>query len=141
MNIHEYQAKKLLKHAGVAVPDFDVVATADGAARAYDHLGGGLVVVKAQIHAGGRGKGVVVGPRADLQRPYGVACGRAPAAETRMRGVVLVRSKDEARQAAERMLCKKLITYQTGPAGQMIGKVLVTAGHDIDRELYLGITV
>ena len=65
MKVHEYQAKELLKGAGVAVPEGIVVGTATEAAKAYESLGGGLVVVKAQVHAGGRGKGVAVGPEVD----------------------------------------------------------------------------
>ena len=63
MKVHEYQAKELLKKAGVAVPEGIVVTTPEEAAKAYTALGGGLIVVKAQVHAGGRGKGVAIGPR------------------------------------------------------------------------------
>ena len=62
MKVHEYQAKDLLKAAGVAVPEGIVATTPDEAAEAYDKLGGGLIVVKAQVHAGGRGKGIAIGP-------------------------------------------------------------------------------
>ena len=141
MNIHEYQAKNLLRHAGVEVPDFAAVATADGAASAYDRLGGGTMVVKAQVHAGGRGKGVVIGVRQDPKDAYEVACGRKPAPENVVRGVKLVHSREETRAVADAMLGRKLVTYQTGPVGHAIGHVLVSVAFDIDRELYLGITV
>ncbi len=68
MKVHEYQAKELLKSAGVAVPEGVVVTRAEDAAKAYDALGGGLMVVKAQVHAGGRGKGVAIGPDDDRNR-------------------------------------------------------------------------
>ena len=82
MKVHEYQAKELLKAAGVAVPTGIVVTTPEEAAAAYDALGGGLIVVKAQVHAGGRGKGVAIGPEVDRgagpgdrQRPEAAARG------------------------------------------------------------------
>jgi succinyl-CoA synthetase beta subunit len=122
MKIHEYQAKQLLREAGVTVPQGLVASTADEAAQAFDKLGGSLAVVKAQIHAGGRGKGTI------HDHPQ-------------QRGVQLVRSADEARQVASRLLGHKLVTIQTGPAGQMVRRVLVEAGCDIARELYLGIVL
>ena len=78
MKVHEYQAKELLKKAGVAVPDGIVVSTAAEAAKAYDALGGGLIVVKAQVHAGGRGKGVAAGPDDDRALALDIASGRKP---------------------------------------------------------------
>jgi succinyl-CoA synthetase beta subunit len=141
MNVHEYQAKELLKAAGVAVPEGIVARTAEEAATAFDRLGCPLAVVKAQVHAGGRGKGVAVGPEADRARALEVASGKAPRAERMPKGVQLVRSRDEARAAAESLLGKTLITYQTGPEGSPIKEVLVTVGHDIARELYLGLAV
>jgi succinyl-CoA synthetase beta subunit len=147
MNIHEYQAKALLKAAGAAVPAGEPATSAEEAARIYDVLGGGLMVVKAQVHAGGRGKGVAVKPSdpsnpvADLATAYEIACGRAAAPEGVRRGVKLVRSREEARQVAEGLLGATLVTYQTGPSGSPVHTVLVTVGHDIDRELYLGMTV
>jgi succinyl-CoA synthetase beta subunit len=117
MKLHEYQARELLMGAGVAVPPAKVINSPDEAATAFDELsapGGGLCVVKAQVHAGGRGKGG---------------------------GVKLVRSADEARAAAEAILSKPLVTHQTGPEGVKVSKLLVAAGVDIAHEYYLGITV
>ena len=114
MKIHEYQAKELFREAGIPVPRGLVATTPEGAAKAYDELGGELAVVKAQIHAGGRGKGG---------------------------GVKLVRSADEAREAALAILGNPLITHQTGPEGQIVKTVLVEAGSDIEHEYYLGITL
>ena len=114
MNIHEYQAKELLARYGVPVPEGIVCETADAAAEAFAKLGSELAVVKAQIHAGGRGKGG---------------------------GVKLVKSADEAREKAAGMLGKALVTHQTGPEGRIVKKVYVTRGADIARELYLAIAV
>ncbi len=114
MKIHEYQAKEILRKFGVAVPRGYLAVTpleAEGAAR---QLGGGICAVKAQIHAGGRGKGG---------------------------GVKLARSPDEARQHAEDMLGMMLKTPQTGPNGQQVRKVYVEEGCRIARELYLGMTL
>jgi len=114
MNVHEYQAKGLLHDFGVAVPEgrlATTVAEAEAAARA---LGGGTCVVKAQVHAGGRGKGG---------------------------GVKLAKSPAEAQQAAGEILGMDLVTHQTGPEGKRVRKVWVEAGCDIDRELYLGIVL
>ena len=80
MKVHEYQAKELLKKAGVAVPDGIVATTPAEAAKAYDALGGGLIVVKAQVHAGGRGKGVAVGPDDDRALALEIASGQQAAA-------------------------------------------------------------
>ena len=122
MKIHEYQAKQLLREAGVAVPQGIVANTAEEAAAAFRDLGGSLAVVKAQIHAGGRGKGTIK----DNPQQHGVA---------------LVRSAEEAAAVAGRLLGQKLVTIQTGPEGQTVRRVLVEAGCDIARELYLGIVV
>jgi succinyl-CoA synthetase beta subunit len=114
VKIHEYQAKELLRKFGVAVPRGYLVVTpleAEGAAR---QLGGGICAVKAQIHAGGRGKGG---------------------------GVKLARSPDEARSHAEAMLGMTLRTPQTGPNGQVVRKVYIEEGCRIARELYLGMTL
>ena len=114
MKIHEYQAKEILRKFGVAVPRGYLAVTpleAEGAAR---QLGGGICAVKAQIHAGGRGKGG---------------------------GVRLARSPDEARQHAEAMLGMMLKTPQTGPEGQEVRKVYIEEGCRIARELYLGMTL
>jgi succinyl-CoA synthetase beta subunit len=141
MKVHEYQAKALLKAAGVAVPEGVVISTPDEAATAFDALGGGLIVVKAQVHAGGRGKGVAVGPEVDRAEALAIASGKKPRPEGMAKGVQLVRSREDAVKAAASLLGKTLVTYQTGAAGQTISKVLVTVGHDIARELYLGMAV
>ena len=122
MKIHEYQAKRLLNTAGVTVPDGFTASTADEAAEAFTKLGGPLAVVKAQIHAGGRGKGRF---KEHPDQP----------------GVVLVRSADEAREHAERMLGSTLVTIQTGEEGKQVSTLLIEAGLDIARELYLGVVV
>ena len=122
MKIHEYQAKQLLRAAGVAVPQGVVARTAAEAAQAFTSLGGSLAVVKSQIHAGGRGKGRFV------EQPE-------------QRGVVLVRSAEEAQQNAARMLGNTLVTIQTGAAGKQVSTLFVEQGLKIARELYLGIVV
>ncbi|MCC9606535.1 ADP-forming succinate--CoA ligase subunit beta [Blastopirellula sp. JC732] len=122
MKIHEYQAKQLLRDAGVAVPRNIVAKTPEEAAKAYEELGGKIAVVKAQIHAGGRGKGTV------KDNPD-------------QRGVVLVKSADEAKAVAAALLGKELITIQTGPEGKQVNQVLVEEGCDIARELYMGIVL
>jgi succinyl-CoA synthetase beta subunit len=114
MKIHEYQAKAILAKYGVPVPQGEVVDTADAAAQVAGRLGGAVSVVKAQIHAGGRGKGG---------------------------GVKVVKSVDDARAAAEKILGMNLVTHQTGPRGQRVGRVLVEQGLSIARELYLGIVL
>src|SRR5262245_23089829 len=122
MKIHEYQAKELLRAAGVAVPSGIVATSADEAAAAFKKIGGPIAVVKAQIHAGGRGKGTI------QDNPQ-------------QHGVQLVRSADEAGSVAGKLLGHKLVTIQTGPQGQTVRRVLVEAGCDIGRELYLGIVI
>ena len=122
MKIHEYQGKDLLRAAGVAVPRGIVARTAEEVAAAFDELGGELVVVKSQIHAGGRGKGRFV-------------------EEPEQSGVVLARSAQEARENAERMLGNTLVTIQTGEAGKTVTTLFVEEGLDIARELYLGIVI
>src|SRR4051812_23238768 len=141
MKVHEYQAKELLQGAGVAVPAGVVVTSPAEAAQAYQALGGGLIVVKAQVHAGGRGKGVAIGTGDDRNLALEIASGRKPRPESMAKGVQLVKSAQDAERAAASLLGKTLVTYQTGPQGQLISKVLVTVGHDIARELYLGIAV
>src|SRR6516165_7484362 len=123
MKVHEYQAKELLKSAGVAVPEGIVVTRPGDAARAYESLGGGLIVVKAQVHAGGRGKGVAIGPGDDHRLALEIASGRRPRPESMAKGVQLVRSAQDAERAAASLLGKTLVTYQTGPQGQLITKV------------------
>jgi succinyl-CoA synthetase beta subunit len=122
MKIHEYQAKQLLAAAGVPVPKGIVARTPDEAAGAFSQLGTPVAVVKSQIHAGGRGKGTF------KEHPS-------------QRGVVLVKSAQEARDNAARMLGRTLVTKQTGPDGKQVNVVFVEAGLDIARELYLGIVV
>jgi len=122
MKIHEYQAKAVFRRAGVAVPEGIVAESAEAASAAFEQLGGELAVVKAQIHAGGRGKGTIE----EVPEQHGVQ---------------LVRSADEAARAAAAMLGHTLVTIQTGPAGQTVRHVLVEAGCRIARELYLGIVV
>ncbi len=122
MKIHEYQAKNLFREAGIAVPQGIVVRTADQAADAFTELGGDVAVVKSQIHAGGRGKGRF---KEHPDQP----------------GVVLVRSAEEARENAERMLGSTLVTVQTGQQGKQVGTLFVEQGLKIARELYLGIVV
>jgi succinyl-CoA synthetase beta subunit len=122
MKIHEYQAKQLLREANIAVPESIVARSPEAAAAAYDKLGGSIAVVKAQIHAGGRGKGTIQ-------------------SNPDQRGVQLVRSAAEASAVAKALLGKSLVTIQTGPEGKVVEQVLVEAGCDIARELYLGIVV
>ena len=114
MKIHEYQGKALLKEYGVPVPRGIVARTADEAETAARELGSDVVVVKAQIHAGGRGKGG---------------------------GVKLAKSPEEARQIASEMIGMKLVTHQTGPEGREVKTLLIEEGLPIDREFYLGITL
>jgi len=114
MNIHEYQAKAVLKEFGAAVPRGGIAFTPDEAVKAAEELGGSVWVVKSQIHAGGRGKGG---------------------------GVTVVKSIDEVRSEATRMLGMTLITHQTGPAGKEVGRVYIEEGCDIARELYLSALV
>ena len=113
MNIHEFQAKEILRKYGVPVLEGAVAGTPEEAADVARRLGG-TVVVKAQIHAGGRGKGG---------------------------GVKVVRSPEEAAEFARTILGKPLVTHQTGPEGRIVRQVLVERGCDIARELYLGVVV
>jgi succinyl-CoA synthetase beta subunit len=122
MKIHEFQAKQVLRNAGVAVLANQVARSPDEAAAAFRDLGGAIAVVKAQIHAGGRGKGTI-------------------ADDPSQHGVQLVKSAEEASEVASRMLNKTLVTIQTGPAGKTVNQVLVEAGCEIARELYLGIVI
>lgn len=114
MNIHEYQAKEILRKSGVAVLDGRVATTPDEAEAAAKELGGGLCVVKAQIHAGGRGKAG---------------------------GVKLAKTPQEAREHAATLLGTTLVTHQTGPEGKEVQKVFVEQGCDIDQEFYLGMVI
>ncbi|HYY95358.1 MAG TPA: ADP-forming succinate--CoA ligase subunit beta [Pyrinomonadaceae bacterium] len=114
MKIHEYQAKELLKKYGVAVPRGVVARSAEEAYHAAKELGSDVVVVKAQIHAGGRGKGG---------------------------GVKLARSADEAQELAGKILGMNLVTHQTGPEGREVRTLLIEEGLPIDKEFYLGIVL
>jgi len=122
MKIHEYQAKQILRDAGVSVPRGVVADTPQAVVNALHELGGGPAVVKAQIHAGGRGKGTI------KDNPS-------------QHGVQVVHDSEEARRAANGLLGHTLVTVQTGPAGQVVRRVLVEEGCSIARELYLGIVV
>jgi len=141
MKIHEYQAKELMRAAGVATPDGIVVSTPEEAAAAFAKLGAPLQVVKAQVHAGGRGKGIAVGPDDDRDDALLVASGKKERKPGMARGVQLVKTAEEAKAAAASLLGKTLVTYQTGAVGSKINKVLVTVGHDIAKELYLGLAI
>src|SRR5216684_378475 len=122
MKIHEYQAKELLATAGAAVPRGIVASTAAEALQAFDKIGG-PVVLKAQIHAGGRGKGRFK----DSGQDWG--------------GVKFVRVRDECAKVADVMLKYPLVTKQTGEQGQRVSKILVQEAADIAREVYLGMVV
>ena len=122
MKIHEFQAKELFKKAGVTVLRHLVARNPEEAAAAYDELGTAIAVVKAQIHAGGRGKGTIV----ELPDQHGVQ---------------LVKSREEAAQVAANLLGNTLVTIQTGVEGKIVNQVLVEEGCDIARELYLGIVL
>jgi succinyl-CoA synthetase beta subunit len=123
MNIHEYQAKELLRGYGVSVPEGFAAWTADEAAAAAAKLPGPVYVVKSQIHAGGRGAGHF------KDDPQGKG------------GVRVVKTIDEVKAAAEAMIGHTLITKQTGPTGRDVRRVYVEAGCDIKRELYLSLLV
>ena len=124
MNIHEYQAKTLLRDYGAPVSDGRVVLRAEDAKTAAGELDGPLWVVKAQIHAGGRGKG-------RFREPDAGDAG----------GVRLARSVEEAELEARRMLGRTLITKQTGPAGKQVGRVYIEDGAGIRSEMYLALLV
>src|SRR5689334_4816339 len=113
LKIHEYQAKEILRRYGVATPRGQVTADPEEAARICSEMGG-RCVVKAQIHAGGRGKGG---------------------------GVKVAKSPEEAREIAGRILGMQLVTPQTGPEGQTVKKVLVEEALDIATELYVSVTL
>jgi succinyl-CoA synthetase beta subunit len=114
MNLHEYQAKDLFRTYGIPVPAGRVAASAEEAAEAAQSLGGSVWVVKAQVHAGGRGKAG---------------------------GVKLARDLDGVRTAAQGMLGRRLVTHQTGPEGLPVEKVYVEVGSEIEREIYLSLTL
>ncbi|MCA3003343.1 MAG: ADP-forming succinate--CoA ligase subunit beta [Rhodocyclaceae bacterium] len=114
MNVHEYQGKEILRRYGVATPRGVACFSADEAVKAAETLGGKVWVVKAQIHAGGRGKGG---------------------------GVKVAKSIDEVRQYASQILGMTLVTHQTGPEGRLVKRLLVEEGADIKKELYVGMVV
>ena len=124
MNIHEYQAKALLRSYGIPVSDGRVVLKAEEAKTAAGELDGPLWVVKAQIHAGGRGKGHFKEPEAGEKG-----------------GVRLARSVGEAAEFARQMLGRTLVTIQTGPAGKQVNRIYIEDGSDIDREFYLALLI
>ncbi len=124
MNIHEYQAKALLRSYGIPVSDGRAVMKAEDAKTAAGELDGPLWVVKAQIHAGGRGKGHFK---------------EAEAGEKG--GVRLARSVGEAAEFARQMLGRTLVTVQTGPAGKQVNRIYIEDGSDIERELYLAMLI
>ena len=124
MNIHEYQAKALLRSYGAPVSDGRVVLRAEEAKTAAGGLDGPLWVVKAQIHAGGRGKGSFKEPEAGEKG-----------------GVRLAKSVEEAETLVKQMLGRTLVTHQTGPVGKQVGRVYIEDGSDIARELYLALLV
>jgi len=114
MKIHEYQAKEILKRFGVPTPRGSVAFSADEAVRAAGEIGGNFWVVKAQIHAGGRGKGG---------------------------GVKVAKSPEEVRSYASQILGMRLVTHQTGPEGKIVKRLLIEEGISIAKELYVGITL
>jgi succinyl-CoA synthetase beta subunit len=114
LKIHEYQGKEVLSRFGVSVPRGIAVESAEAAVEAARELGTPVVAVKAQIHAGGRGKGG---------------------------GVKIAKSPEEAGELASQILGMTLVTHQTGPEGQLVRRLLVEAGTDIDREMYVGIVL
>jgi len=114
MNLHEYQAKDIFRSYGIAVPEGRVAASADEAVAAAETIGGSIWVVKAQVHAGGRGKAG---------------------------GVKLARDMNAVREAAQHMLGTRLVTKQTGEEGLPIERVYVESGSEIDREVYLSLTL
>src|SRR5258707_544620 len=114
MNLHEYQSKEVFREFGIPVPEGVAAKSADEAVAAAEKLGGKLWVVKAQVHAGGRGKAG---------------------------GVKLARDLDAVRSATADMLGQRLVTKQTGPEGLPIETVYVESGSDIDREIYLSLTL
>ncbi len=114
MNIHEYQGKEVLKQYGVSVPQGKVAFTVDEAVEAAKQLGTSVVVVKAQIHAGGRGKAG---------------------------GVKVAKNLDDVRTYAEQILGSVLVTHQTGPSGKQVNRLLIEQGCDIKKEYYVGVVV
>src|SRR5512135_295514 len=114
MKIHEYQAKEILRNYGVPVPKGGVAHAPEEARKIADEIGDKNIVVKAQIHAGGRGKGG---------------------------GIKVVSHPEEAEKAAKEIIGMTLVTHQTGPGGRLVRKVLVEEGADIQEELYVGVVI
>ncbi len=114
MKVHEYQAKELFRQYGIPVPRGKVAETPEEAKKVAEELGGNLFVVKAQVHAGGRGKAG---------------------------GVKLAKSVDEVYEIAKKMIGMKLVTHQTGPEGKLVRKVLVEEGLNIEKEFYMGMVI
>ena len=127
MNIHEYQAKKLFKEAGVAVLDGLHCRDVEGAVAAYRKLGSGVVAVKSQIHAGGRGKGTLVDPVTREKIMDG--------------GVKIALNEDDVRNFATNILGNVIVTNQTGDDGKLVNNLYVEAGCDIAHEYYLAVLV
>ncbi|MEQ8353452.1 MAG: ADP-forming succinate--CoA ligase subunit beta [Leptospiraceae bacterium] len=128
MKLHEYQAKQLLKRHGVKVQDGKVVDKKEDIGAAYDSLGGGVIAVKSQVHAGGRGKGVLyegADPHKDAKIQEG--------------GVKIAKSREEAVEFGSKMLGNYLVTHQTGGTGKQVHKIFLEKGTAIERELYLSI--
>ena len=124
MNIHEYQAKALLRTFGVPVPTGFPILVAEDADQAIAGLGGPVWVVKSQIHAGGRGKGTFKESEAGEKG-----------------GVRLAKSVEEAEELTRQMLGRTLVTHQTGPVGKQVNRIYIEDGSDIARELYLALLV
>src|SRR5438045_7982206 len=114
MNIHAYQGKEIFRRYGVPTPRGIPAFSVEEAVKAAKQLGGAVWVVKAQIHAGGRGKGG---------------------------GVKVAKSLDEVKQRASEILGMQLVTHQTGPGGQKVRRLLIEEGADIKKELYIGMVV
>ena len=114
MKVHEYQAKQIFKEYGIPVPKGGVAETPEEAKKVAEEIGGNLFVVKAQIHAGGRGKAG---------------------------GVKLAKSPEEVYEIAKQMIGMKLVTHQTGPEGKIVRKVLVEEGLNIEKEFYMGMVI
>src|SRR5438132_7610082 len=131
MKIHEYQAKELLAKAGAAIPRGIVASTPKEAVAAFEQYGGKPVVLKAQIHAGGRGKGRFLLARSaskgDMYSDFG--------------GVKYLTKREDVAAVAEVMFKYPLVTKQTGPEGQNVSKVLVQEAADIAREIYVGMVL
>ena len=127
MNIHEYQAKALFRESGIPVQDGVHCKSVEEALNAYDSLGSGIVAVKSQIHAGGRGKGKLYSPDSGDLVMEG--------------GVKVASSRDDVEDFASNILGHKLVTKQTGPAGKIVSNLYIEAGCDIAHEYYLALLI